>query len=65
LTGAFGGSRAVDALRIGSTPQDRDKASCAAEHLLLALLCRMRQTTSTARTCSFMVHVDSTGETTR
>jgi hypothetical protein len=32
LTGAIGGSRAVDALPIGSTPRDRDKASCAVEH---------------------------------
>jgi len=31
LTGAIGGSRAVDALPIGSTPRDRDKTSCAVE----------------------------------
>src|SRR5882724_1895485 len=37
LTGAIGGSRAVDALPIGSTPRDRDKTSCGVEHHALGL----------------------------
>jgi hypothetical protein len=32
LTGAIGGSRAIDALPIGSTPRDWDKTSCAVKH---------------------------------